>query len=371
MPGAPRHEAGVSARRPPDVLKPGIATAIGSMPHKDPGRAVDLVLEACPDAPCWPQLPALGFQEDMLAQFAEGLPCLEISEAGKTLFFRKPGEHLDQVTDFYEAYLEAESTGRLDRFSISPGHARGLYALAERLSREEHGGRALLKGQITGPLTFALSVKDEEGRPAFFEETLLDVIQKGIAMKALWQVRFLGRYCKDTVIFVDEPILAAFGSSAFINVSRQAVVSSLGALCTQIKAAGALVGSHCCGNTDWSLLVDAGVDIINFDAYAYMESISIYADSLARFFDAGGFLAWGIVPSAHLGRRPDVGNLFEALRRGLALLESRGIPRDLALRRMIVTPSCGLGTLDQATAENALRELSSLSRRVRGELLAS
>ena len=31
-----------------------LATAIGSLPHPDPDRAVDVVLRNIPDAPIWP-----------------------------------------------------------------------------------------------------------------------------------------------------------------------------------------------------------------------------------------------------------------------------------------------------------------------------
>ncbi len=352
-------------------LSPGLCMAIGSMPHTNPYRAVDLIREACPEAPCWPQLPNLGFQEDMMVQFTEGLPCLEIAHTTRSLFFRNPNVHVDEVTRFYEAYLEAEASGQLDHFSISPQYAQGLYAFAQRLSEERPEPHPILKGQVTGPLTFGLSVKDEQGTPAFFDDTLADIIQKTVIMKALWQVTYLSRYARSVIIFVDEPILAAFGSAAFINVSREAVVSSLGAVCTQIKASGAIVGSHCCGNTDWSLLVDAGVDIINFDAYAYLESISLYADALARFFDKEGHLAWGIVPSAHVGKRPGVDDLFDMLTRGIDLLVSRGIPRTVITHRLLLTPSCGLGTLGDREAEAILKDLSSLSRVVRNRLITA
>ena len=39
-----------------------MATAIGSLPHADARKAVQVILEAIPDAPIWPQLPANGLQ---------------------------------------------------------------------------------------------------------------------------------------------------------------------------------------------------------------------------------------------------------------------------------------------------------------------
>jgi len=346
-------------------IKPGTCMAIGSMPHRDVEKAIDRILEACPEAPCWPQLPGLGFQENMMAQFAEGFPCLVTDKEEKRLYFKDPQHELEEVTQFYEHYLAAEVSGDLDFFALSPDYAQGLHAFSARLSREGGTRYNVIKGQITGPLTFGLSVMDEEGKPAFFNDTLADVIKKGIVMKARWQVRYLQSLCRQVIIFVDEPILAAFGSAAFINLSRSDVISCLGEVFSILKGTGALVGSHCCGNTDWSLLIDAGVEIINFDAYAYMETISLYPESLTTFFDAGGFLAWGMVPSAHLDRRPAVSVLLDRVVKGLELLEGVGLPRERLLERMLLTPSCGLGTLKEQEAEGVLKELATLGEKVR------
>ena len=55
-----------------------LATAIGSMPFDDPGRAVDLILSILKHAPHWPQLPRLGLNEQMEIQFSEHMPCAVI-----------------------------------------------------------------------------------------------------------------------------------------------------------------------------------------------------------------------------------------------------------------------------------------------------
>ncbi len=54
-----------------------LATAIGSLPHADAQRAVEVVLSSIPDAPIWPQLPANGLNEQMEVQYSEGIPRVE------------------------------------------------------------------------------------------------------------------------------------------------------------------------------------------------------------------------------------------------------------------------------------------------------
>ena len=59
----------------------GSATLIGSMPQRDRQRAIGLVLQAAPEIPAWPQLPAYP-AEQMMAQYIEGLPGL-VTEEGR------------------------------------------------------------------------------------------------------------------------------------------------------------------------------------------------------------------------------------------------------------------------------------------------
>ena len=74
---------------------------------------------------------------------------------------------------------------------------------------------------------------------------------------------------------------------------------------------------HCCANIDWSLLTDADIDVINFDAYMYWDKIALYAKEFNRFLEKGGTIAWGIVPVADdLLSKESVQSLVEKLERG-------------------------------------------------------
>jgi len=346
-------------------LPRGLALAIGSLPHRDPDAAVRVMLETCVEAPCWPQLPSLGFQETMIAQFAEGIPCIRIDRDKGTVIFERPEDQWEKLSSFYERFLLAEQTGDRSAFAISAGRAKGFHAFTEKLFESGSGPRfPFVKGQITGPLTFGLSVHDEQGLPALYDDTLGDVIPKALLMKGLWQLDRLRPAAGQTILFVDEPVLASFGSAAMINLSRDRAVGFLRPLVKALQAAGALVGSHCCGNTDWSLLAEAGVDILNFDAYLYRESVGLYAESVDAFLAHGGYLAWGIVPSERRHQGRTARELFDLLLEGVRFLAERGISRDLLVERLIVTTSCGLGLLTEPEAEHTMALLRDLSEAI-------
>ncbi|MEJ2244978.1 MAG: hypothetical protein P8Y80_02655 [Acidobacteriota bacterium] len=339
----------------------GIATAIGSFPHREPEAACELILKNIPEIPIWPQLPNVNFREQMEIQYSEGMPCLVVDEVKERIYFETGGDPTGDLEKFYANVL----TDNLDYFSISPDYSRGLYHMEKKLSGMDHSSIRFLKCHVIGPLTFGLSKTDEEKKSIYYNEVFRDVVVKGIAMKARWILdRFKPLGCPQ-ICFVDEPVFAAFGSSTYVSVQRSDVVRCLGEVVEAIHKEGALAGTHCCGNTEWTMLMDAGVDIISFDAFEYGETIGYYADQVGTFLEKGGVLAWGIVPTSEKIRMQTPESLVKKLEELVNALASRGIDRNLLWEQCLPTPSCGTGSLTVELAEEIFQKLSEVSRLLR------
>ncbi len=221
------------------------------------------------------------------------------------------------------------------------------------------------KGQVTGPVSLGLSVTDQDRYAILYHDLLGDVVVKMLAMNARWQVRQLRAVRPQVLIFVDEPYLVSFGS-AYVSLERDAVIAMLNEVFAAIHSEGALAGVHCCGNTDWSLLLDTSVDVLNLDAFGYLEALSLYPAELRAFLDRGGIIAWGIVPNNETIHNLSAGDLAERLWDGLRQLgeraAARGVhiaPEDL-LERGLLTPSCGLGTASPEVADQVYATLTAL-----------
>lgn len=331
------------------------ATAIGSVPHADPKKALSLVFDTIPIAPAWPQLPKRGFKESMYAQFSEGMPALRIDETEKRMWF-DTALLADQLEGFYNSIIDED----IGRFAITKEYALGLHAFLEALEKKEHKKTKYLKGQITGPITFGLGITDEERKSALYNDELKDVVIKGLSMKARWQVRQLKRYSEDVIIFVDEPYLVSIGSS-FVSLNREDTIGSLNEVIDAIHKEEAFAGIHCCGNTDWSLLTETAVDIINFDAYNYLESLMLYESSIKRFLERGSRIAWGIVPTIDTISEVKLPELIDRMRAAFKLLKEKGFKESLVMGGAIFTPSCGMGSLGVDSAERCMQLLKGLT----------
>lgn len=332
----------------------GLATGIGSLPFLEPELAVDLVFQACPNIPFWPQLPKRDAREGMVTQFSENIPCLEFTPDGLIYNPRKKDEELEV---FYDRII----SGDLKHFKISQDYAQGLYEFYNRLSRNDLKEIEFIKCHVTGPFTFAASLNDESGKSLLHDEVYMQVILKAVAMKALWQLDLFRKFGKKIILFFDEPYLSGFGS-AYTPITRETVVRSLTELAGDVKSEDVLVGVHCCGNTDWSIFTDVkGIDIINFDAYSFTERLSLYGKELKSFFSRGGILCWGIVPTQDTIEKESTETIFKRLKNGLDDLKNRGISRELLINNLLISPACGLGTLDIDKAQGILRMLSGTS----------
>jgi len=339
-----------------------LATAIGSMPFTDAGRAVDLSLSTLPEAPIWPQLPNRGFREHFLPQYSEGMPCLVLDEADRRIWFDTSGDYSAPLAEFYEAYIAAmdpeAGNGDCSAMAISPEHSAGIYAFEERLDKEQF---AFIKVHTSGPCTFALTVTDQNKQSVYYNADLREAVTKALAMKCRWQIDKFGRFAGRVICFVDEPILSAYGSSTYVGVLRKDVVAMIGEVIEAIHAAGALAGVHCCGNTEWSILIDAGADIVNFDAWEFGHTIAMYPDKVKTHLARGGALAWGVVPTSDAIRAQTVGMLAEHLEKMMDNLATRGIDRELIVEQAIITPACGTGSMNEADAGKVFETTSALS----------
>ena len=339
-----------------------LATAIGSMPHNHPAKAVDLILANLPEAPLWPQLPRLGLNEQMEIQFSESMPCAVVDRDKGRLYFETSGDYSEAFAAFYQAYFAAteDPAGDCSAMAISPAFAQGLHALASRLETEG-SKRPYVKVQTTGPCSFALTITDEHKRAIYYNEEFRDLIVKALALKCRWQIQKFRPFAERTICFIDEPILSAFGSSTYVSVQRRDVVAHLKEVVEAVHAEQGLAGIHCCGNTEWTIPIDAGVDIVNLDAFTFGETLLMYSDAVKAHLARGGAIAWGLVPTSRAVREQTVETLvaqFDGLADRLA---AKGLSRQLICEQAMITPACGTGSMEIADAERVLELLGLVS----------
>ena len=330
------------------------ALHIGSMPHTDVHQACRLTWQHFAEVPAWPQLPRRTFHENMYAQFSERFPGLVLED--DRVWVDRTRDLGPDLEALYAACLEDD----LSYGETSPTYALGLHTFLEQAAARDRPP-AYVKGQVTGPVSWGLTVVDQDRRPTLYDEILADAIARHLRLKARWQERALRQVCPQTILSVDEPYMSSFGS-AYVALGREQAIALMEEVFSGIQG---LKMVHCCGNTDWSLLLATPMDILSFDAYGYAANLALYPDEVAAFLDRGGTLAWGITPKTPDAYHESVASLVEALLAAMDLLAQKGIHRDEVMQASLITPSCGLGSLSEDLAGRVFELTSGVSQAMR------
>lgn len=334
-----------------------LPTMIGSLPHASPDDACSVVLRHLPALPAWPQLPGRTVKENMYAQFSEGFPGVVVEDS--RIYIDRSRDIDGGLEKLYAAHADNDTSA----YGLSRDYAAGFHALLA--SRADKA--MATKGQVAGPISWGLAVADG-AQWAIYDDTLAEAIARHLRLKAAWQYQELSRVSRNVIIFVDEPYLTSLGS-AFVALPTDKVKELL---TETLGGIAGLRGLHCCGNTDWSLLLGLPIDILSFDAYNYAGALNAYAAEVRAFVGKGGAIAWGIVPNDedHLAKET-VASLKDRLEETIASFAKEGVTFRQFMEQGLITPSCGLASLSQEAAEQALAYLADLSDIVRHKHLGT
>lgn len=348
---------------------------IGSLPLLNHAEAMELIFTHSPEIPLWPQLPK-NAREGMVRQFLSGFPGIEDGETGFTINTDAP-EFQEQMTSFYEEYLSTKEQPTLphnSRFKLGSDTAGGFDALILGV-QNKHKAFTTLKGQVTGPVTTGTGAKDHQDRGIFFDDNLRDMLIKHLALKARWQVEQYLPFTDDVkpIIFIDEPVIVSFGSSAFVGISKEMVTESVNEVILEIQEAGGLAGVHICANGDWGPVLSSTADIISFDAFFYFDSFILFKEQLITFLKRQGLLAWGIVPTGDPKILQSITSedIFSRFKEQLHQLSSYGIPLRQLLEQTFIAPSCGTGSLSVELATKVLQLTREVSEKARAYLIST
>ncbi|MBX7099179.1 MAG: hypothetical protein K1X89_15820 [Myxococcaceae bacterium] len=301
-------------------LPPLARTGIGSLPVRSVARALEVSFAL--ELPFLPQLTSVSASEGLIATALDGLPGLELDAQGKPRLGEAGGdaEAFEPLPDpeasrCWRPFLDAVAEHR-------PGHA---------------------KVQLAGPFTVLTALQAAPERDA---EVAGFLTARAVAMAKA--VRAEG--CTP-VVFLDEPWLVSLRDGDARQVSHLAF---LGRMVAAVKATGAVVGLHCCGNTHWSRVLALGIDLLSFDVRCSLDALLDERAALHHYLFHGGALALGIVPT-----EPDavyrVGELVEALEVSLA---SSHFEPHRVLANAWLTPACGLAGHTEAQADRVFAELA-------------
>ncbi len=326
-------------------LPEGVATGIGSWPGTDARGALAFVRETLPDLPHQVELPARGPGADLIGRGAALLVDLpvELQPHGWRLA-DAPGRDLRRGQSFLRSDLD-------DLAELFDGYAGPL------------------KLQMAGPWTLSASLWLPRGERVLTDagarREVVGSLAEGVAAHiAAVRSAVPGA---EVVLQVDEPSLTAVlagrlprasGYGLVRAVEAPEVEQGLATVLGAVQAAGAGSAVHCCAaEVPVALLARAGAGAVSLDLALLgapgWEELGAAVE--------GGLALWaGVVPSRPDGVEDGPGDraVVDAVRGPWRRI---GLPEE-GLRRVVVTPTCGLAGASDRLARAALTRAVSAAR---------
>ncbi|WP_375771829.1 hypothetical protein NR798_13350 [Archangium gephyra] len=346
-------------RRAIQLLPTCATTGIGSLPHTQLEMGLQAALAL--DIPFLPQLPVGRPSEFMIPQALEGLPGLRWDDEGMCTV--ELGAWEAGRADFLARLEAALSSGGLEAFEPSLDNCR---AWRPFLWEVENRKLAFAKAQLAGPFTVRSVARTSEGHATLDVPGLDEAIFRLVLARSLAMVKALRRAGTTPLFFLDEPGLFAFERS---NPRHLLAMQELRLLVVALQREGALVGVHCCGNTDWASLLDAGLDMLSLDVRLSLDAVLEESGAFSRFLDSGATLSLGIIPT-DLASTYAVEELVDAVEVSLKAALPPGHAFERVGSQVLLTPACGLAMRTVVDAERVLEQLKGAQRRLQEALVA-
>jgi hypothetical protein len=160
------------------------------------------------------------------------------------------------------------------------------------------------------------------------------------------------------LVVLDEPWFGELFTPGF-PIAPDPAIDLLSSALASLQGT-ARVGVHCCGRADVASLLAAGPDVLSIPARPELAASAGY---LARFLEAGGRIAWGVVATdGPVLLAPD--RQWRELSSLWTELERRGVDAGMLRQQSLVTAHCGLGLHTPVVAERVCRTVREIGRRI-------
>lgn len=323
-------------------LPVGAPTSVGSLPHLNGASAVAFVLDRTPELPAAPTVPAVEPLELMIPQAAWGIAGVDVAADG-TISIPDP-RLVDPVAPLGDPGLDGRPYGTWRLF---------LDAVAGRTDP--------VKLQLTGPLTLGLTLT----AAGLVPEVAFAVAASAVSRRAQGLLDLADRRAPGVprLLVFDEPGLVG-GLRADLHLGADGVIDLLSGALAAVEGR-TMTGVHCCGPTDWRLVLQAGPDLMSMPVGA---DVTGSAGALGAFLDRGGWVAWGAVSTdGPVGESPSWP--WRQLSNQWCELVQSGCDPVLLRRQALVSPVCGLAQHGELQADHVFDLSRRLAERVADQVM--
>lgn len=335
---------------------------VGALAYEDIETAKRMMAKLYEQNPYLPFLPNISKDDTILKRTFSNIPGIKIKD--KKIVFKVGSTSYKQgILKLDKAYNSPELKN-LEPFAIESSFLEIFLKIVKKFKSKN----AYIN--LLGPFTISQILNKTAEEQVLLDKSYRKLFVQSVAVKALWIIEKIKEVSPETVpvIVLEEPLLSQFGvlKKEDQDVTLDIVTNLLAKTIEKIKSKGALVAVQSMEKCDWKIPINAGVDIISFDAYNNPNNISIIPETIIDFISRGGKVNWAIVPvmteSIVKGLNIDyVANRLFATMEGLIL---SGVPERFVYNSALVSVQGDINKLPIIFSEKALILSTQLAKRI-------
>lgn len=335
---------------------------LGSLPYENIESTTRMAAKLFDKLPFIPVLPKVSNADSIINHTLDGIPGIKIKD-GKIALKTTTNSYKQGLTRLDKAFNHPESSN-LEHFAINATFIEKYFQMIKKFNSPN----AIIN--LLGPFTISQLLMNAAEEQMLTDKSYRKLFIQAVCVKALWAIEKIKEFNPKTVpiILLEEPKLGQLGliKREHEDITSELVTAMLTRVVEKIKEAGAIVGIQCLEKCDWQVAINAGVDIISFDAYNNPNNLCIIPEQITEFIGRGGKINWGIVPvmteSVVKALNIDyVSNRLFSTMQGLILA---GVPEKHVYNSALVSIQGDVDKLPVIFAEKAIILSTQLAKRI-------
>ena len=265
---------------------------LGSLPYDSIEPASKMMVKIYERLPYLPVLPCIAEEDSITTRTLEEIPGIKICD--NKVKIKIASNHYKQRMEKLEKAFNRPTLENIEPFAINSPFIEKFLQIIKKNTPPETVINFL------GPFTISQILENLAEEEMLVDKTYRKLFIQAVCVKAFWIIEKIKEVSPNTkpLIILEEPALGSLGCIIRENeeITTELVITLISKVVEKLHDAGALVGIKCLEKCNWKIPIDAGVDLISFDAYNNPNNLSIIPEQITEFIERGGKINWGIVP---------------------------------------------------------------------------
>ncbi len=335
---------------------------LGSLPYDSIEPTTRMMAKFFEKLPYVAVLPQISSKDNITTRTLENIPGIKIENSKVKI--KIASNHYKQRMSKLEKAFNHPTLENLEPFAIDSPFLEKYLQIIKKFESPS----AVIN--LLGSFTVSQILENVAEEEMLVDKTYRKLFIQAICVKALWIIEKIREISPNTkpLIILEEPSLGSLGDIKRENeeITIDLVTALISKVVDKLHDAGAYVGIQCLEKCDWKIPINAGVDMISFDAYNNPNNLCIIPEQVIEFIERGGKINWGIVPvhNESIVKSLNIDIVANRLFTTMEGLILSGVPEKYVYNSAFVSIQGDVKNLPIIFAEKAIILANQLSKRI-------